>query len=96
MLGIEIQPGRLDPCDACAAAKAKQKNIPKVSTQVPSKENAGRVFLDTATVKKPKGGPRVQKPNWRVVVDERTKIKTLDFFETKDGMVEPTCELFQK
>ena len=49
-----------------------------------------------ATVKKPQGRPHVQKPIWRVVVDERTKIKTLDLFGTKDGMVEPTCKLFQK
>ena len=29
-------------------------------------------------------------------MDERTKIKGSDFYETKDGMVEPTCELFEK
>jgi hypothetical protein len=28
--------GTLKPCDACAAAKAKQKNVPKMSSMAPS------------------------------------------------------------
>ena len=34
--------------------------------------------------------------NWRMIVDERTKYAISAFFPTKGGMVEPTCELFQK
>ena len=58
--------------------------------------NAERIFLDISAVKKPKGGPRVYKPNWRMMVDERTQLKFSDFFETKDGMVEPTLEQINK
>jgi len=86
----------MEPCEACAAAKAKQKNVPKVSDHVQSTENAGRVFLDIATVKSPKEGPKVRNPNWRVIVDERTQMKFSGFFATKNGMVEPTCVQFQK
>lgn len=38
----------------------------------------------------------MSKPNWRIMVDGRTGLKFSDFFETKNGMVEPTCEEFQK
>ena len=96
MIGIKLIQGGLDSCDAFAAVKENQKNVPKVSSLVLSVNNAERVFLDTATIKKPEEGPQVQKPNWHLIVDERTKIKISNFFETKDGMVEPTCKLFEK
>jgi hypothetical protein len=35
------------------------------------------------------------KPNWQIIVDEQTQLKCSNFFETKNGMVEPTCEQFQ-
>jgi hypothetical protein len=95
-LGWKITRGMLKLCDACAAGKAKQKNVPKASTHQVAKVNEARVFLDIATVKSPKGGPTVRKPNWRIVVNERTQLKFSDFFETKNGMVEPTCEKLQR
>jgi hypothetical protein len=33
----------------------------------------------------------VTKPNWQIMVDERTGMKFLDFFKAKNGMIEPTC-----
>jgi hypothetical protein len=63
-LGIEITRGLMEPCDACASAKAKQKNVPKESDHKPPKGNDRRIFLDIATVKKVKKGPNVTKPNW--------------------------------
>jgi hypothetical protein len=92
VLGIELARGSLDPCVACTAGKAKQKNVPKLSEHVPSTENNGRIYLDIATIKKTKNGPKVTKPNWCVIVDERTGLKFLSFHQTKGGMVEPTCE----
>jgi hypothetical protein len=47
-------------------------------------------------VKSPKDGPKVTKPNWRIIVYEQTQLKFSNFFETKNGMVEPTCEQFQQ
>jgi hypothetical protein len=76
---------------SCAAGKAKQKNVPKESEHAPASKGENRIFLDIATVKQPKDGSKVYKPNWRIMVDERTGMKFLDFFETKSGMIEPTC-----
>lgn len=93
-LGWELVPGALGPCEACAAGKGKQKNVPKNYSDddkkpIPADEN--RVFLDLATLKRRKGDPKATKPNWRIMVTEREQLKFSDFFKTKDGMVEPTC-----
>jgi hypothetical protein len=56
-LGQELTRGTLDPCEHCAAGKAKQKNVPKDSEHIPSAEANGRIYLDVATVKKIKNGP---------------------------------------
>jgi hypothetical protein len=82
----------LKPCDACAAGEAKQKNVPQVSKHLGAKVNKARMFHDIATVKSLKDGPKVTKSNWRVLVDKRTQINFLDFFDTKNGMVESTCK----
>jgi hypothetical protein len=50
-----------------------------------------RIFLDLASVKTPKGAPRIAKRNWRIMVDERTGMKFSDFSAMKEGMIEPTC-----
>jgi hypothetical protein len=95
-LGWKLSPGNLKPCDACAGRKAKQKKVPKVSSHEVATAGEARVFLDIATVKGPEKGPNVTIPNWRIIVDERTQLKFSDFFETKRGMAEPTCELFHR
>jgi hypothetical protein len=96
-LGWTLKRGNLKPCDACATGKAKQKNVPKVSKHQPAmNKNEARIFLDLATVKSPKDGPRMTKPNWRIMVDERTNTKFSGFFDTKNGMTEPTCERLQR
>ena len=81
------------PCNACTAAKAKQKNVLQQSDHVPATGTDRRVLLDIATTKT---GPPVTKPNWHLLVDERTNLKFLNFYQTTDGMVEPTCEQFHK
>ena len=79
-LNWELTRGNLKVCQSCAAGKAKQKNVPKQSEHKPSTKNGERVFLDIATVKKPSGtNIRVSKPNWRILVDERTGLKVSDF-----------------
>jgi hypothetical protein len=47
--------GTLKPCDACAAAKAKQKNVPKTSSMAPSntKKDESRIYLDIGTINRP-------------------------------------------
>jgi hypothetical protein len=50
----------------------------------------------SVTVKQKEDQPKVTKPNWRIVVDEATNLKFLDFYETKNEMVETTCEMLHK
>jgi hypothetical protein len=85
--------GVVKPCESCAIAKAKQKNVPKASEHVVATENGQRVFLDISSIKimEDTDKPTTQ-PYWRIMVDERTQLKFSDFYLTKDGMVEPTCE----
>jgi hypothetical protein len=77
---------------ACAAGKAKQKNVPELSEHKPSTENNGMIFLDIMTIQKIKDGLKVTKPNWTIMVDEVTGLKFSSFCAKKSGMVEPTCE----
>jgi hypothetical protein len=95
-LDWEIVRGTLQPCAACAAAKAKQKNVIKESEHQPTTKPGERMFLDLASVKPRKDGPTTKKPNWRILVDEATQLKFSDFYDTKSGMVEPTCEKLHK
>jgi hypothetical protein len=75
--------GSWKPCKACTVAKAQQKNVPKESEHATAGVGANRIFLYISTIKKTKDGPKVTKPNWRIMVDERTGMKFSDFFETK-------------
>jgi hypothetical protein len=95
-LDIVITRGTMQPCEACTIAKAKQKNVPKESEHVKAIDGERRIFLDISTIKKVKNGPSVTKPNWRIMVDEKSSLKFSEFFQTKDGMVEPTCEQLHK
>lgn len=38
----------------------------------------------------------MNKPNWRILVDERTQLKFSHFFKNKNGMIEPTPKLFHQ
>ena len=81
--------------DKITIAKAKQKNVPKVSEHIPHKESNGRIYLDISTVKKPKNiEVNVTKRNWCIMVDEKTGLKSSLFTETKDGMVDKACKRF--
>ena len=104
-LGYELSRGGLSPCESCAEAKAKMKNLPtRVQTVttvvrprvIPARPN-DLVSLDISTIRAPKGvNVTVTKPNWRLIIDQRTQMKFSEFFATKDGMIEPTCEKFFK
>jgi hypothetical protein len=91
-LGRELTRETLGVCEPCTEAKAKQKNLPRHPDAPPSTKDENRVYLDIATIKKTKKGPKVYKGNWRIMVDEQTQLKCSDIFDTKNGMVEDTCE----
>ena len=97
-LGFDISKGKMKPCESCARAKAKQRNVPKLSNHQPSNEVNGRVFLDLSVIKRPKemDDISITKGNWCLIVDEATGMKFSSFHETKNGMIEPVCEKFSK
>ena len=85
----------MKPCKDCAAGNAKQKNVPKVSNyHVPSTKVNERIYLDIASIKEKKDYEinNVNKSHSRIMVDEKTQMNIIDFFYTKNGMVEPACE----
>ena len=45
-----------------------------------------------ATVRKPENISTIYKPNLRIMVVEKEQLKFVQFFESKNAMVEPTCE----
>jgi hypothetical protein len=95
VLGIKVKWGVMKPCRACTVAKAKQKNLNKVSEHKTYDTPGERKFLDLASFKPPKKEMVIPKPNWRLMVDECTN-KTTHFFKKKDEMIEPTCELIKQ
>ena len=92
-----LKPGPLQTCVPCTKAKAKQKNTCKESDAEKATVSNGRIYLDISTIRAPKASKiKVNNPNWLMMVDERSGMKISKLFATKDGMVEPTCELFNK
>jgi hypothetical protein len=89
-LGWELTRGTLGVCEPCTEVKAKQKHLRRHPDTPPSTKDENRIYLNIATIKKTKKGPKVYKGNWRIMVDERTQLKFSDFFDTKNGMVEET------
>ena len=85
----------MSPCEHCAIAKAKQKNVVKESKAEKATHPGERVYLDLSrvTVSKSDGSEfEINQKNWKIIVDECTGKKWSDFTETKIGMVERTCE----
>ena len=59
--------GRLRPCEVCAQAKIRQRNIPKKKLKKLPTRPGCRVFIDICSFKQvSRGGNR----NWLIVVDE--------------------------
>jgi Arginine methyltransferase-interacting protein, contains RING Zn-finger len=93
LLNWSITRGTLPPCRDCAAAKARQRNVPQVSNHVPTEDINGRVFLDVSTIK---GTDDMSVTNqvWLIKVDEATGMKFSTFHSSKNAIVEPTCQQF--
>ena len=53
--------------------------------------------MDISTVKAPREiNIKISKQQPRIIVDELTGMKWSDLFQTKDRMIEPTCEKWGK
>jgi hypothetical protein len=93
-LGWTICRGEGCLCVHCAKAKAKQKNIPKNAEHKKAAKSGGRIFTDITSIRMPKNDPKalfVSKPQMHILVGEATNIRFVRWFETKDGIVDPTC-----
>jgi hypothetical protein len=49
-----------------------------------TKKTEPQVFIDILTIKKAKKGPKPTRPNWCMMVDEKTQLKFSKFYETKN------------
>ena len=96
LLGWELKP-KTTQCQSCAEGKAKQKNLPQVADGVKATKPMERVYHDLSHLKAPKGsGVSISKPNWQMIVDERTGLKISAWYSTKNEIVEPTCERLRR
>ena len=91
-LGWTITRGTLGKCESCAKGKAKQKKVRIEEPKEKSSTVNGRVYLDLSRIVSSKAKAQPRRPNWTIIVDEKTGYKSSMFKETKDGMIEPTCQ----
>ena len=99
VLQLDLTTREMPTCEACARAKAQQKTFSKVEDDTPQctlELGERRIYLDIAQLMRPSGANVLSKSYWRIMVDETTQLKFTDFFNTKDGMVNPTCAQFSQ
>ena len=78
----------MEPCNAYAAGKSKQKNLPKKSEHKPSHNKGARIYINIATVNNPNNlYVAVTKYHWKIIVDERTVHKKLRFYDNKSDKI---------
>ena len=69
-----------------------RKMYPRIVVIPPITKVNERIYIDLYKLKAHVGmNKNISKSNWRLMVDEDTQMKFTHFFETKKGMVEPTC-----
>ena len=90
-LGWIITPGSLRKCESCAISKAKQKNVKGHGPTEKHKDVNGRVYLDMSRLVKANSPNQPRRPNWCMMVDEKTGYKSSSFHETKADMKQPVC-----
>ena len=96
-LGIVVADSKKMICESCAVGKAKQKNLPSNKEDDKDKDKLNRMYLDICSYKKDhKDDPNIPKKNMCMKVIEKTGLKLAHFYDTKNGMIEPTCELLKR
>jgi Reverse transcriptase (RNA-dependent DNA polymerase)/gag-polypeptide of LTR copia-type len=70
--------GKLDVCEDCGKAKAKQRNVPKISDENSDKD---KFYFDVSSIK---GSSYGGSKHWLHVVHGETKMKWSMFLKTKD------------
>jgi hypothetical protein len=93
-LGRTITRGPLGVCESCANAKARQKNMPKISTGEQATVINGRWFHDSSTLKVHKDDKGSNKV-WDLTVDELTGIPFTGIYNKKNEFIESMCQRIQ-
>ena len=92
-LGRKINQDALKPCEHCAVAKEKQKNVHKESSGKRATDPNERWYHDIATMNSPKSSCiKVNKPVWYITVDKTTGMRMSGFCPVKGKMIKPICE----
>jgi hypothetical protein len=86
--------GPLGICESCASAKARQKNVTKISTGEKATVINGRLFHDSTTMKVQKGEKGSSKI-WDLTVDELTGIPFTGIYNKKNEFIESMCQRIQ-
>ena len=98
-LGWTLTRGSSKPCEYCAQAKAKQKNVNKRSNHPKETKPGGRVYVDQTKVTVPLSDgteAKITRKYWTAMVDEATGKKWHWFGKTKKEMVEPICQFMNR
>ena len=76
--------GNWTPCEACATANSRQKNIPKVTTRELATKPGEILHIDISHIKTPSFGRRSY---WLLVVDDFTNLCWSHFLHNKDDQL---------
>ncbi len=93
-LGWTITRGPLGVSESCANAKARQKNVPKISTGEKATVINGWWFHDSSTLKVHKGEKGSSKI-WGLTVDELAGIPSTGICNKKNEFIESMCQRIQ-
>ncbi len=93
-LGWTITRGPLGVCESYANAKARQINVPKISTGEKVTVINGRWFHDSSTLKVHKGEKGSSKI-WDLTVDELTGILFTGIYNKKNDFIKSMCQRIQ-
>ncbi len=93
-LGWTITRGSLRVCKNCANAKARQKNVPKISIGEKATDINGSWFQDNSTLKVHKGQKGKTK-SWNLTVDELTGLPWSEIYIKKNEFIERMCQCIQ-
>jgi hypothetical protein len=90
-LGWVITRGTLGMCQDCVEAKAKKKSVLQKTDGPTSTADKHCYFLDLSTLKDDVTNKRLRWV-WHIMVEQLTQLKYIYFYQSKNGMVEPTVE----
>jgi hypothetical protein len=93
-LGWTITRGSLGICESCANAKAKQRNVPKISTSEKATVVNGRWLHDSSMLKVHKDEKRITKI-WDLTDDELTGLPWTGICNKKNELIEIMCQQIQ-